>query len=205
VPLRSAWLGVPGLLGLWAQGRGAGELWPQTHRGGGPTGSSQLAVMADGEWRLGHEEVVRDPVEVGVGSTGLTRGCPQWCGSAGRSQRWGRGPVVASGAGVVGDGLRIGAGQSMAGGGGAHGGTHDGSGGGDLAVEAWAGGGWTRCSPKWAGDREPPAIEEADGISCFGSWRPVAPDLVTRLVDARRRTLGRRQQLVTGGTAHWRR
>jgi hypothetical protein len=168
--------------------------------------------MAGGEWRLGHEEVARDPVEVGEGSPGLTRGCPHWCGSAGGSRRWGRGPVVASGAGVVSDGLRIGvelmevaAGQSVAGGGGAHGGTHCGSGGGDLAVEAWAGGGWTRCSPKWAGDRESPKTEEADGISCFGSWRPAAPDLVTRLADARRRTLGRRQQLMTGGTAHWRR
>jgi hypothetical protein len=55
--------------------------------------------------------------------------------------------VVTGGAGLVGDGLRIGAehvgvaaGPSIGGGGGTHGGTCSGSGGGDLAVEAWAGG-----------------------------------------------------------------
>jgi hypothetical protein len=59
--------------------------------------------------------------------------------------------VVTGGVGVVGDGLRIGAelvgaavGPSVAGGNGARGGTLDGSGGGDLAVEARAGCRWRR-------------------------------------------------------------
>jgi hypothetical protein len=94
VPLRSAWLGVPGLLVLSAQGRGAGELWPQTRHGGGPTGSGQPAAMAGGGRQLGHEEVVGDPVEVGEGSVRLTRGCPPWCTLEGRSRRRGRGSMV---------------------------------------------------------------------------------------------------------------
>jgi hypothetical protein len=77
VLLRLAWLGVLGLLGLSAQGHGPGELWPQTRRGSGPVGSGQLAAMVSGGRRLGHEEVVGDPVEVGEGSAGLTRGCPR--------------------------------------------------------------------------------------------------------------------------------
>jgi hypothetical protein len=59
--------------------------------------------------------------------------------------------VVTRGAGVVSDGLRIGAelvgaaaGPSVARGGSACGGTHRGSGGGDLAAEAQAGGRWHR-------------------------------------------------------------
>jgi hypothetical protein len=59
--------------------------------------------------------------------------------------------VVARGAGVVSDGLRIevelvegAAGPSMAGGGGARGGTRDGSSRGDLAAEARVGGRWCR-------------------------------------------------------------
>jgi hypothetical protein len=59
--------------------------------------------------------------------------------------------VVARGAGVVSDGLRIevelvegAAGPSMAGGGGARGGTRDGSSRGDLAAKAWVGGRWRR-------------------------------------------------------------
>jgi hypothetical protein len=95
-------------------------------RGGGSAGSVQPAAMADGEWRLGYEGVARDPLEVGGGQQGLTWCCPRWCGSAGRSRRWGRGPVVTGGAGVVGDTLCIGAdlvgavvGPSVAEGGGA--------------------------------------------------------------------------------------
>jgi hypothetical protein len=86
----------------------------------------------------------------------------------------------------------------VAGGGGARGGAHGGSGRGDLAAEAWAGdqwrqlrarevavdrrtalggGDWTGCSPEWAGDGEVPATEEADGVDCFGSWRPAAPSV----------------------------
>jgi hypothetical protein len=44
------------------------------HRGGGLVGSGQLAVMVGGGRRLGHEEVVRDPFEVGEGSAGAHRG-----------------------------------------------------------------------------------------------------------------------------------
>jgi hypothetical protein len=97
-------------------------------------------------------------------------------------------------------------------GGGARGGARGGSGGGDLAAEARAGGrwhrlevqeavgdqcttlgggGWTRRLPKWGGDGEAPAIEEANDVNCFGSWRLAAPDLATGLTDARRR-LGER-------------
>jgi hypothetical protein len=65
--------------------------------------------MAGAGQRLGHEEVVRDPFEVGEGSAGLTGGYPRRCGSAERSRRREQGPVVAGGAGVVSDGLFIGA------------------------------------------------------------------------------------------------
>jgi hypothetical protein len=116
--------------------------------------------------------------------------------------------VVAGGAGVVGDGLRIGAelveaaaGQSEAGGGGARGGAHGGSGGGDLEAQAggggWTrrrlgvreatgdpcttlgGGGWTRRSPEWAGDGEAPSTEEADDDG-IGSLQGVAWQLAAR-------------------------
>jgi hypothetical protein len=66
------------------------------------------------------------------------------------------------------------------------------------------GGDWTERSPEWAGDGEAPAIEEADDVSCFGSWQPAAPGLVMGLADVRRRRLGTSQQLMTGSTAHWR-
>jgi hypothetical protein len=44
------------------------------NHGGGLVGSGQLAVMDGGGRRLGHEEVVRDPFEVGEGSVGAHRG-----------------------------------------------------------------------------------------------------------------------------------
>jgi hypothetical protein len=52
----------------------AGELWPWTRRGGGPAGSGQPAAMAGGERWLGHEEVARDPLEVGEGLAGAHPG-----------------------------------------------------------------------------------------------------------------------------------
>jgi hypothetical protein len=103
-------------------------------RGDGPAGSGQPAAMAGGERWLGHEGVARDTLEVGGGG----------------GQR-GRVPVVARGAGVVGDGLLIGAelvaatvGPSVAGGGSARGGARGGSGRGDLAAEAPTEGRWHR-------------------------------------------------------------
>jgi hypothetical protein len=188
-----------GALAADAPWRPSGRLWP---------------AGGDGQWGT----VARErgdgggPVEVGEGLAGLTWGCPRWCGSTGRSWRWGRGPAVAGGAGVVGDGLRIreklvevAAGQSMVGGSGARGSAHGGSCRGDLVAEARAGGrwcrlgvreaagdrctahgggGWTRRSLEWAGDREVPSIEEANDVVCFGSWRPPALDLVMEPVDA---------------------
>jgi hypothetical protein len=58
---------------------------------------------------------------------------------------------------------------------------------------ALGGGDWTGRSLEWADDEEALTTEEADGIDCFGSWRPGAPGLATGLVDARRRRLGARQ------------
>jgi hypothetical protein len=65
-----------------------------------------------------------------------------------------------------------------------------------------AGGDWTGHSLEWVGDGEALAIEEVDIVGCFGSWRLAAPGMVMGLTDARRKRLGMRQQLVTGGTAH---
>jgi hypothetical protein len=62
--------------------------------------------MAGGEQRLGHEEVVRDPLEVGEGSAGAHLGLSTVV------QLDGEKPVMGAetgGAGGVGDGLRIGA------------------------------------------------------------------------------------------------
>jgi hypothetical protein len=55
------------------------------------------------------------------------------------------------------------------------------------------GGGWTKRSPKWVGNREAPAIEEVDSVGCFDSWWLTAPRLVMGLTDARRWRLGARQ------------
>jgi hypothetical protein len=52
----------------------AGELWPWMSHGSGSVGSDQPAKMAGGERRLGHEEVARDPLEVGEGLAGAHPG-----------------------------------------------------------------------------------------------------------------------------------
>jgi hypothetical protein len=125
----------------------------------------------------------------GRGRRGLIRGCPRWCDSVGRSRRRGRGLVVTGGVGVVGDGLRIGAelvgaavGPSVAGGNGARGGTLDGSGGGDLAVEARAGCRWRRlkvweaawcCLIAWGGTLgggQRLEVQYSAEKWCNGSW-----------------------------------
>jgi hypothetical protein len=66
---------------------------------------------------------------------------------------------------------------------------------------ALSGGDWIGRSPEWVGDGEAPATEEADDVDYFDSWRPGAPGLAMGLTDVRRRRLGVRQQLVTGGMA----
>jgi hypothetical protein len=63
--------------------------------------------MVGGERQLGHEEVVRDPLEVGEGLAGAPPGLSTVVRLGVEKPAMGRGPVVAGGAGVVGDGLRI--------------------------------------------------------------------------------------------------
>jgi hypothetical protein len=62
--------------------------------------------MAGGEQRLGHEEVARDPFEVGEGLAGAHPGLSMVVRLSGEKPAMGAGT---SGAEVVGDGLRIGA------------------------------------------------------------------------------------------------
>jgi hypothetical protein len=110
---------------------------------------------------------MRDPLDVGGGSAGAHLGLSTVVQLSGEKPAMGVGTGGRQGCRVVGDGLCIrvelvgtAVGPSVARGRGAHGGAHSGSGGGDLAAEAWAGGRWCqlgvreaawRCLIAWGG------------------------------------------------------